>query len=187
VASVGNAPSVEGAIGGTPAGSATGFAGTGANVAGGVTGMPAGVPSVDGAAGSMASGAPAAPEVSSFTSAPDTVAGKFSTGAAVDAAGAGEAVSRTESARGSVDSAQAAAADPSGAAEARVGGAVSERAPVDPSAMQAKAGFASSAVDNPEAAAADQVHVGVDTQTSSTGASVQVEGSVSKPSVDPKR
>ena len=65
------------------------------------------------------------------------VAGSF----AVGAAGAGDVVARTDSARGSVEGVQATVADPTGAAmstaDSRVSGAVSAQAPVDPEALKA--------------------------------------------------
>jgi hypothetical protein len=154
--------------------------------------MPGGVPSAGGAAGSLSSSAPAAPDVSSFGSAgsPGDVAGKFSVDAATSATGVGDVTGRADSARGTVEGAQATVADPTGAAmstaNSRVSGAMSEQAPVDPAAAKAKADFASSAIDNPEGAAADQASFGVDTQTSDTGASVQIKGGVT-PSLDPKK
>ena len=51
--------------------------------------------------------------------------------------------------------------------------------------MKADTDLAPGAVDNPEAAAANQVHFGVD--TSESGGSVQLEGSASAPTLDPTK
>jgi hypothetical protein len=110
--------------------------------------------------------------------------------AAANATGTGQVVSKGESARSTVDSAGATAANPGGAARAQVDSQVSGamgQAPVDPAATQAKADFAQKAVNNPSGAAADQVHGGVQTSSSSSGASVHVEAGVNTPSTDPKK
>jgi hypothetical protein len=117
--------------------------------------------------------------------------GSAAVGVATDATGAGDVVARGQSAQSTVQGAQVVAADPTAAAtsevQGRVAGAASEQAPIDPATVRSQADFASAAVDNPEAAAASQVHVGVQTTSGPGGASVQVEGSASAPPIDPTK
>jgi hypothetical protein len=155
--------------------------------------MPAGAPTVEGAATGLAGGA-APPNVSTYSSIatdPVSAGGNAAVGVATDTTGAGSVIAQGQSAQASFQSAQATAADPAGAASAEVQGrasaAAGEQSPVDPATVRSQADFASSAADNPEAAAANQVHVGVHTTSGPDGASVQVEGSASAPPIDPTK
>jgi len=190
-AKVASAPSLDGALDAANLGTSVPQTGPSAidNLTGRVrdpvAGAPGGAPSVDSLASTVT---PSAPDVSSYTSAATSpTGGRGAVGVATDAAGAGEVVARTESAQGTAETVKSTVADPGSAASSRATAAVSDAAPVDPSAVKADTDLAKGAVDNPEAAAANQVHFGVDTSTSASGASVQVEGSASAPTLDPTK
>ena len=147
------------------------------------------MPSEEGAASTVTPAVPGGSAVATFTASSQGVQSPVTADTAANVVGAGEPVSRFESAQGTVGSAQATAQDPRGAATAavdsRVSGAVSERSPVDPGEASARVGAAGAAVDNPEAAAEGQLRGAAQARVPDASVNVQVQGSVGP--TDPKK
>jgi hypothetical protein len=173
---VAGAPNLAGA-GNVPGGVPGGANVPGANVPGANVPSTPGAPNVESIAG-----ASVRPNVGANPA--GQVEGKLNVDAAASAAGAGEAVGGVQSTQGKVASAGSKAQDPSGAATAAVDSKVQgevSKGPVNPGAAQAKAGAASAAVNNPEAAGEAEL------RSRTPDASVNVSVGTGKPPTDPKK